>query len=94
MSSAPEEPIVEEMEPMEVSDSSDESQESGESSEASRGSRLSFLKTLTIYDAILVASALSIALACLLLFLEVTSFGGLFFQWRTGEALAEPLTPP
>lgn len=55
--------------------------------------RKSLLKNMTIYDAMLMASALSIALACGLMFLELTSFGGLFFQWRTGEAFVEPLQP-
>ena len=63
--------------------------------ESSRGSsRRSFLKSLTIYDAMLIASAASILIACLLLMLELSSFGGPFFQWRTSEALVEALTPP
>lgn len=62
--------------------------------ESTTTSRLEFLKTLTVYDAMLIASALSISIAILLMFLELTSFGGIFFQWRTSEAYAEPLAPP
>lgn len=60
-----------------------------------RSNRLGFFKSLTIYDGMLIVSALSILIACLLLVLELSSFGGgLFYQWRTSEALVEPLTPP
>ncbi len=57
-------------------------------------SRLEFLKSMTVYDAMLVASALSIMLAILLMFIELTSFGGIFFQWRTTEAGFDSITPP
>ena len=80
--------VVEETE----TESSDAPTEGQESSSAS--SRLDFLKTLSVYDAMLIASALSISLAVLLMFIELTSFGGIFFQWRTSEAYVEPLAPP
>lgn len=58
-------------------------------------SRLEFLKGMTVYDAMLVASALSIMLAILLMFIELTSFGGIFvFQWRTTEAGFDSITLP
>lgn len=59
-----------------------------------RSSRFDFLKTLTIYDAMLIASAVSVSFAILLMFLELTSFGFPFFQWRTTEAEVAPITLP
>ena len=70
-----------------------ETSQSAREALTSDSGRRSLLKSLTVYDAMLIASTLSIALACMLLFLELTSFGGLFFWWRTGEAFVEPLTP-
>lgn len=64
------------------------------STSTSSSSRLGFLSTLTIYDAMLIASALSISLAVVLMALELTSFGSLFFQWRTTEAEVNALTLP
>ncbi len=72
----------------------DDVRTSGDTSVATGNSRFAFLKTLTVYDAMLIASALSISLAVVLMLLELTSFGGIFFQWRTGEAYAEPVNPP
>ena len=70
-----------------------ETVQEAETTPATRSNRLSFVKSMTIYDGMLVASALCVSLACVLLVLELTSFGGLFFQWRTTEAIVEPLTP-
>ena len=62
-------------------------------SDTSANSRMLLLKSLTLYDSMLIASALCITLACALMALELTSFGSLFFQWRTGEAFVEALNP-
>lgn len=56
-------------------------------------SRLAWLSTMTVYDAMLLTSLITISLACLLMLTELFSFGFPFFQWRTG-APPEPLTPP
>lgn len=56
--------------------------------------RRRFGSSLSIYDAMLIASAACILIACVLLVIELSSFGGPFFQWRTSEALVEPITPP
>lgn len=61
---------------------------------SARSSRFGFLKSLSIYEAMLIASAVAILIACTLLFFELSTFGGPFFQWRTSEAFVEPLTPP
>ena len=68
--------------------------ESENSPAATSSGRFSFLQSLSIYDAMLIASALSVSLAILLMALELTSFGSLFFQWRTTEAQVGPLTLP
>ena len=57
-------------------------------------SRTGWLRSLTVYDAMLLTSLLAISLAGLLMLMELFSFGFPFFQWRTGEALIEPLRPP
>ena len=89
-----EEPDIAE-DPFESSATLDAAESTGGTPRESSGtSRFDFLKTLTVYDAMLIASAVSISLAVILMLLELTSFGGIFFQWRTGEAFAEPLNPP
>ena len=85
--------IVEDFQEEEVTAETSEEAKSNTATASGSKGQLAFFKGMTIYDAMLMASALSITVACILLFLELTSFGGLFFQWRTGEAFVEPLTP-
>ena len=65
-----------------------------EASAESNSSRFGFLSSLTVYDAMLLTSLLAVSLASVLMLLELFSFGFPFFQWRTGEALVEPVRPP
>ena len=56
--------------------------------------RFGFLSKMTIFDTMLVTSAICITVACMLLVLELSTFSdGFFNQWRTGEAFVEPLRP-
>lgn len=68
--------------------------QTAEAATADDSSRTSWLRNLTVYDAMLLTSLLGISFACLLMLMELFSFGFPFFQWRTGEALVEPLRPP
>ncbi|MEM9411483.1 MAG: hypothetical protein AAGA30_10240 [Planctomycetota bacterium] len=86
---------IEELEVEEaMTDATETSTADAETDSNPRGGRLEILKSLSVYDGMLVASAVSISLACLLLVMELSTFDGLFFQWRTGEVEVKALTPP
>ena len=89
------EPVLEELDGIDEAENTTEvGTPSEESSSVSRSSRAGMLSSLTIYDAMLIASALSISVAVVLMALELTSFGGLFYQWRTSEAEVNAITLP
>lgn len=73
---------------------SEESREGRAPTESVNGSsRFAFLQNMTIYDGMLVASAVCIGLSIVLLAMELLSFG-FGAPWRTSEALVAPITPP
>ena len=77
-----------------TSSESESANEADSTDQASSSTRLGWMSNLTVYDAMLLASLVTISLACVLMLMELFSFGFPFFQWRTSEAFVEPVRPP
>ncbi len=90
------EPVLDELENLEEANENvgQTSEETATATSSRSSSRLGFLSSMTIYDTMLVASALSVSVAIVLMVMELSSFDGLFFQWRTTEAEVSPITLP